>query len=202
MRPGAETLSLFEEEESYPPEPEALDVGKGFGPRLILPPPGNATLAEAQEALRAGVEGGTTCLGCGQHAQVYRRRLNSGMAFALVLLAKEKQAQPQEAYHVRSLLLRHGFHTGDYCYLVHWNAISRRKPKGEECYPAGYFRLTSKGFAFALGQKELPAAVYLYGEQVLGFEAKRVGVERALGSRQRHGAFHEALEQLRAGGAA
>jgi hypothetical protein len=198
----APTLPLFEAEENFPPEPEAHASGTGMGSRLILPAHGGLSLAQAQEELRAKVQGGTTCPGCGQHAQVYRRRLNSGMAFALVLLASEARKQPQEAYHVRNLLLRHGFHTGDYCYLVHWNVLSRRKPQGEEQYPTGFFRLTSKGRAFALGQRELPSAVWLYGEQVLGFSPERVGVERALGSKARHASFHTALAELRVGGGA
>jgi hypothetical protein len=177
------SLELFEAEESFEEPAEVPEGGSGMGARLVLPAHGGRTLAEAQEEVRKGALGGTTCGCCGGHVRVYRRRLNAGMAYAVARLAVEERATGRQGHHLRQLLLRHGYHTGDYCYLVHWKVLSRQKLGSVEEYATGHFRLTARGMAFARGEVALPAEVLLFGKQVLGFSRQKLTLHEALGQR-------------------
>jgi hypothetical protein len=152
------------------------------------------SLEAAQAELREGAEGGTRCPCCGQHAQVYRRKLNASMAHALVVLFEASRRHGLEKpVHVRSALMAHSQPTGDYCYLVHWHMLEKAAPGSKELYPPGHFRLTERGARFVRGEEAVPEAVFLYGEQVLGFSEKLTTLKEALGQRF-------SLEGLQAGG--
>lgn len=143
-----------------------------------------ATLAEARESLKASLSDGANCPCCGQYAKIYRRKMNSGMAYALILLYRETEATGAEWIHLRSLLLRHRFHTGDYAYFLHWGLIEEKPHVADETDGrAGLYRITKLGKRFVRGEDLVARHVYVYDAKSHGFGDERTDIRSALGDR-------------------
>lgn len=129
--------------------------------------------------LRAELRKGTTCPVCDQHAQQYRRKLNAGMAHALVVM-----------YRVCGLgfgykpdvLSGVGAAARDESVLRFWDLMVERDKGGPDGHQ-GWWRVTEKGKAFVTGELKVQEYVTLYNGEFTGFEGDYVGIEKCLGSK-------------------
>lgn len=144
------------------------------------------SLAQAREWLEKKLEDGADCPCCGQRAQIYRRKLNSGMARALILIWKEAQRQIdlgallEDAWvDIRKINVR----GGDYAKLAYWGLIEPHSEHDDVKY-SGLWRITKRGSDFVLRSAVVPDAVYVYNGSLLDmYDSKLTNIKDALGSK-------------------
>lgn len=153
-----------------------------------------ATLGEAREWLMQHRDDGAYCPCCGQFAKVYRRKLSSSMAYALVLIDRFFRETPHGWLHVPSYLTENvpakcgaTFRGGDWAKLAYWGLL-REQNRGDVHSiaggpRAGYHRITDRGKLFVRGKIVVPKYVFVYDGEPMGFSEETTSIDDALGSR-------------------
>lgn len=146
------------------------------------------TLEEARKMIAAQrtQPGGVDCPCCGQLVKIYKRKLNSTMARALVLIYQYFEIPPsyrEEWFHgpSHSVWSTSG---GDAAKLRHWGLIEGRpgeRPDGST--HTGFFRITDKGRDFVLGMVRVPQHVLLFNQNRFGFSFETTNIYEALGDK-------------------
>jgi hypothetical protein len=148
-----------------------------------------ASLGEARALLRRGlVSGGVECPCCQQFAKVYKRKLSSSMAYALILIYRYfSVARPDEYVHVPQLLNGHGVvaRGGDWSKLGFWNMIEEHPDsrRDDGCKHTGEWRLTDYGRQFAAAVATAPKHLYFYNGQLIAKSSEATFIREALGNR-------------------
>ncbi|MEE9384336.1 MAG: hypothetical protein V3V08_13110 [Nannocystaceae bacterium] len=70
--------------------------------------------------------------------------------------------------------------TGDLGKLKHWGLVEQMPNINEDKKTSGYWRITSKGIAFARGQIMVPKYAMLYLDDVVEFSQERIYLADAL----------------------
>lgn len=122
------------------------------------------------------LEDGAPCPLCGQHAKMYKRKINSGMAKSLIHMYR---IAGTGWVHVSAI----GAHSREEGKLAYWGLLEEQKASGTHGGRAGYWRVTDKGEAFLLGKISVPKYAKVYDGRVFGFEGDRVVIEDALGTK-------------------
>ena len=135
------------------------------------------TLEEARDWLAERMDEGADCPCCGQRAQVYRRKINSGMARALIVMWR---AAGTGWCHVPTVV---GGRSSDECKLVYWGLIEEERVRRPDGGRAGWWRVTEDGARYVHGQLLLPKYALIYNGDCLGLEGERVGILSALGTK-------------------
>jgi hypothetical protein len=134
------------------------------------------TLTEARkETFETAVLGkGTKCPCCDRFVKVYKRKINSAMGRALILLYRHyntPRVTPEEWIHFPTLLIKHGAQRSDEGKLTLWGFVEKLTGTREDGSTRnGYYRITQRGREFARNEIEVPAHAFLYYDGVvLGF---------------------------------
>jgi len=173
-------------EELQAPEPPASEL---LVPHLQLPKVSrNLTVKRAQQELVEGVKEGVKCQCCGKLAKVYRRKLNAGMAKALIILThlSKLPVVSDEAGFVASadLFKTLGGQHRDWYLLAHWGLIERGTPtRSKTREGAGTWRPTFDGRMFVEKHANVARYAVLYDGVLIGYEGELVSVVDALGDR-------------------
>ena len=132
------------------------------------------TIAEAKQHLRTSFKDGTECPCCGKYVKAYKRKLNSGMARALILiynLTKDgKYVHIQDEF----IKLKLRATTMDYAYAEKWKLIESDLDQN------GYWRITQLGKSFVLNQIDLPEYCLVYNGNVYKWADDKIGIKTAL----------------------
>lgn len=149
------------------------------------------SLEHASKMLERERKEGTTCPCCNQHVREYRRKLNSTMARGLIWLVSEYM-RTQDWVHVNSTgpdwLIKAG---GTLQTLHHWGLIIRKVNTDPKKRTSGYWMPTVDGINFARNKITVPGAVFLYNNEVQGFEDTKISILDALGE---HFDYHELIK--------
>lgn len=140
------------------------------------------TLTRAREILRADLEEGAKCPCCTQFAKVYRRRIGSASAMALVLLHRD--AGTAWVHLPTFLKERQGnAHTGDVAKARYWGLVEPvDATRDDGSYRVGTWRLTEQGVRFAAGRLRVPKYARIYDGRLLGLDAEEwVDIKECLG---------------------
>lgn len=144
------------------------------------------TLEEGQQLLKQNIDQGMNCPCCGQFAKQYRRKLNSFMAYALILIDRHFRTS-DEWLHVPSYLVRMGARDRECAKLRYWGLLQEMEAVREDNSPhAGYYRITEEGKAFVRGEYQVPRYVHLYDNRVSGYTGEPIGIKEALGDHFRY----------------
>jgi hypothetical protein len=151
------------------------------------------TLEQAKQWLRERVKEGAECPCCTQFAKVYRRKLNSSMAYALILVDRFFRSNPTEQWlHVPSHLADLGLPgktaaaiRGDWAKLLHWNMLIERQGESTSGTPhSGYYGITDVGRGFVGGKIRVPRFAYFYDSKCLRLDADiDTDIHEALGDK-------------------
>ena len=145
------------------------------------------TLQEAKEHLRENWEKGTDCPCCGQFVKLYKRKLNSSMAYVLILMMNRENRFDEDGWvHVEKYLksmktavsLR-----GDYAKLRYWQLIEQMENTDTSKKDSGFWRITERGVKFAKGDIALPKRVNLYNGKIVGWDEDHSDIKEALGDK-------------------
>lgn len=146
--------------------------------------PNEASLGEVRLFIADHMEGGTTCPACTQHVKVYRRPMTATTARAIIAMHRN---HGREFVHLPTLVRDHlpdVAHQGGYATLAqHWGLIQEERIHRPDGGRAGWWRLTSDGERFALGEFRVPKYALLYSGECGGVTGEMVGIREALGTK-------------------
>ncbi|MGH7743351.1 MAG: hypothetical protein ACREQ5_00815 [Candidatus Dormibacteria bacterium] len=137
------------------------------------------TLAQARARLNERVETreGARCPCCDQFAKVYRRRLSSGIARALI---RGHRAAGMGWFHAPTVV----GDRGDLSKARYWGLVEEERTRRPGGGRAGFWRLTVQGDRFVRGQLWVPAHARIYTGRFLGLDnTEKIDIHGALGSR-------------------
>jgi hypothetical protein len=141
-------------------------------------------------------EDGTICPACHQHVKLYKRKLNSGMARALIDIAHYfRNPEHAEWLHVLNYLVARNAFNADWPKLRHWGLLSCLETlRDDGSDRVGLYRLTDIGEEFVQGRCTVPKYVYLFNDTVEGFsDGENIDIHQALGS---HFNYRELMGRL------
>lgn len=143
-----------------------------------------ATISEGREWLRARLKRGAQCPLCKQRAQVYKRKLNAGMAYGIIIFFRHVKGDTSEWVHVptHTDLSRLG---GDWAKLSHWKLIQERSEvRDDGGSHAGWWRLTTAGISFVRRTSKVPSHILMYDSRCLRMDdEKMIAITDALGDK-------------------
>jgi hypothetical protein len=135
------------------------------------------TLDEARDRLREQLNEGAKCPCCTQFAKVYRRKINSGMARALVKMWDK--AGMEWVYTPRLCPWTH-----EVGQLSWWDLIEDSRDRRDDGGRAGWWRITSRGRRFVLNQSREPKYAHIYDGRLISLDnSETVNIVEALGAR-------------------
>ena len=147
-------------------------------------------LEDARKWLRGQFETGAACPCCRQFVKLYKRKLNSAMACALIKVfhyfeSPEASVEPwlQVPDYLKSSKL-----CGDFAKLRHFGLVEP-KPKAvrdDGSKRAGFYRMTETGRLFVLGEVSVPMHIYEYNSRIVSVpspDPTTTTIEKALGAR-------------------
>lgn len=136
-------------------------------------------LGDARSWLRTRLDKGDRCPLCNQHAQTYKRKINSGAARGLIMM-----------WHVYGLDWGHLPSTatlsrlgGEFARLRYWGLVEEATTPRPDGGRAGYWRITDRGRLFVTRQLKVPMYAKIYDGKVQGFEGTQVDIKDALGTK-------------------
>jgi hypothetical protein len=138
------------------------------------------SLGDARAWLREQVTtGGASCPCCRQFAKIYRRRLHSGMARALVLMYRAHGCDWQD----KTQTLRGvGSAARDESLLRFWGLIEEDPRRREDGGRMGWWRVTEAGANFVEGRTRAASHVVVYNGSKIRLDAeKTISIREALG---------------------
>ena len=132
------------------------------------------SIAEAKQHLKDNFKTGTVCPCCNKYVKAYKRKLNSGIARALILMHR-LGAYNGKYIHVQNEFakLKLRATTMDYAYAEKWKLI-------EDGDDIGTWTLTTIGVQFVLGNKFLPDHCLVYNGSVYSWSKNLVNIKTAL----------------------
>lgn len=150
-----------------------------------------ATLEEARTFLRKHFDKGAQCPVCRQFVKRYQRKLNSRMAYALILIYYHFRSVGAGTNHwldVNKYLLSKDVHSGaaNVALLRFWDLLERKPDKKSDGNHSGMYRITDLGIRFVQGECRVPKYIYLYNSRVLKrdlLEVEQISIQQALGDR-------------------
>jgi hypothetical protein len=129
------------------------------------------------------LEEGTTCPCCDKYCKIYKRKLNSTMAYALIWIVKRYQATgaliniPREAPKPIS-------NTHQHATLRHWGLVeSAPVAKGQDKKHSGLWRPTQRGIDFVHRRIKVPSHLYEYNNEVQSWSDTHITIDIALGTK-------------------
>lgn len=140
-----------------------------------------------QENLKSGAQEPCPC--CGRHAQIYRRKFHSSMAYQLIQLYH--MGGCKEFIHASRLILPNMAGIGDFTKAKYWGLIA---PKDKAIYDtdtttksSGFWRITPAGEKFLRGLIRIPREVLVFDDAVLEESLETISIRDALGTKFNYG---------------
>lgn len=135
-------------------------------------------LGDAKQWLRERVEDGAECPCCTQFAKVYRRKINSGMARALI---SQWCAAGQDLVHTKALWLPFSKEAAQ---LQWWGLIAQDETPRDDGGQSGWWRITDLGAGFVRRRVEVPKYAHVYDGRLLRLDTSQtVSITDCLGTR-------------------
>ena len=135
------------------------------------------TLQEAVEWLREHLDEGAICPCCTQRAQVYRRKINSGMAVSLIRMY---QTAGTDWQHIPTTI---GARSREEGKLRYWGLVEEADAERDDGGRAGWWRVTPRGADFVLGNLAVAKYARVYDGRCLGLVGDPVTIYDALGDK-------------------
>lgn len=139
------------------------------------------TIQEAKDFLRENIEKGEDCPCCGQLVKLYKRKLTSGMARALINLYRESKQDTLEYVHISRLGRLNG---GEFAQLKRWGLIIDKDNDDPELKrTSGFWAITGEGIDFVERRSEVPKYVFTYNMITVTNSRVSTTIEQALGTK-------------------
>lgn len=156
--------------------------------------PKTLTLEEAKQILKDNWNDGIKCPCCTQFVKLYKRKLTSSMAKALIMIYKYHSSEQidrapfgrfGEFFHVENWLKLQDISSsirGDFPKLRYWGLIEQKmedNSKGRKPVP-GFYRITPLGIQFVKNDAKVKKIAKLFNDTFFGLEGEEIGIFDAL----------------------
>jgi len=155
--------------------------------------PASTTLLDASTWVQERVRRGAVCPCCDQLAKLYKRKLNSSMAYALILIRRAFLTQT-DWLHVPEYLTKvcktgATVRGGDWGKLVHWKLIVAKddEVRGDGSKRVGFYKITDLGISFVDKRVAVPKYAFLYAQKCVRMSEDTTTIDEALGDRFNYG---------------
>lgn len=145
-------------------------------------------MEEAKKLLRDNWEEGINCPCCNQYVKLYKRKLNSSMAYGLIVITQKRNGiNTSDWFNMEDYFkdlpvpatLR-----GDMPKLRHWGLLEKKPGHKEDGNKSvGLYRLTSAGKNFVDGLTTVSEKAKLYNQKFYGFDGDQINIKQALGNK-------------------
>lgn len=127
------------------------------------------------------------CPCCDRKVKLYKRPLNSSMAYGLILLRKFFKDNPDvEWIHAESYFKSRkdapSSLRGDFAKLRYWDLVELQSGASSDARQGNY-KILQKGIDFVEGRISVPRRVHLYNKSVVGFDEDETNINSALGDK-------------------
>lgn len=137
------------------------------------------TLEDAINYIKNNVNDGVVCPCCNRYTKQYKRKLNSGMAYALIIIYGI--SKKNEYIHITHKKFPPT--TLEHSKLRYWGLLEGKGKDEDINYEReniGYWRITDKGRKFVKNKISVPERIILYNGEFNGFEGKNINIIDAL----------------------
>ena len=140
------------------------------------------TLQEAKDWLNNNYEDGCICPACKGKVVLYKRKLNSGMAYELIRLYQMSNNTLDLYFHHSKFATVSG---GEVSKLKYWGLVEEQKKTNEDDKKktSGHWKITEKGKKFVTNRASLPSHIHLIMNKFVGFSDKQIAITEALGNK-------------------
>lgn len=140
--------------------------------------PDSVPLGQAKAWLRSRLDKGADCPLCTQHAKIYRRTINSGMARSLIAMYTVGRL---DWVHLPSQI---GARSREEGKLAYWGLVEEDPTKREDGGRPGTWRVTNLGEAFIRHGLVVPKYANVYNGKVLSLDTTElISIKDALGKK-------------------
>jgi len=140
------------------------------------------TIEEVRRVMQDKLFKGTNCPCCGQHAKIYKRRLNSGMVASLIWLVL-KYEETGDWVEPQKTAPRYVLANREMGKLLHWSLVDIKENDDTSRRTSGLWMPTPLGVDFAKNNVFISTYVYLYTNDVVGFSQITTNAREALGKK-------------------
>lgn len=141
------------------------------------------TIAEAKEFLKQNLERGCECPCCTHHVKLYRRKLTSAMAYAIILISKHRTGYFHVEDYLKSLNCPSSIR-GDFAKLRFFGLITGDAAERDDGSSRnGLYCITHQGIDFVEGRVSVEAAVYIFKNKVYRKDPQTINIMSALGKK-------------------
>jgi len=135
------------------------------------------SLAEARDRFFAAIENpeGTHCPCCGKYGKLYKRKLTTGMALALVWMVRRFEQTGEWIFMPREAP-RRVVESNQHPTLKHWGLVEKKENGDSSRRSSGFWRPTAKGVAFARGQIRVPLYIFEYYDVPCDFSPETISI--------------------------
>jgi hypothetical protein len=138
------------------------------------------TLAQARQRLHSRLDGGLFCPCCGQYAKRYRRKMNSGMARALINIYRHGYRGNFEWVYIPNLSAK----SREEGKIAYWGLLEELQEPREDGGRAGWWRVTPAGEDFILRGRRIPKLAIVYNGVCTDFDnTEMVNIHDCLGEK-------------------
>lgn len=126
---------------------------------------------------------GSKCPACNQHVKLYKKKVDSQMAFFLIkLFTLTKKNPTREYFHVQDDINVSMKVSGSWAKLRYWELIEEQSKDTSDVQKrtSGMWRITNKGMMYVEGNLNIPKYVKLYNQTFFGYEGERTSIHQAL----------------------
>tara|TARA_R110000803_G_scaffold70704_3_gene133686 strand:+ start:4699 stop:5217 length:519 start_codon:yes stop_codon:yes gene_type:complete len=132
---------------------------------------------------------GCKCPACGQNVKLYKRKLNSSMAYAVIIMYRlqKNSSIPNQYFKMNEEIAKLKIPSSniEYPKLYYWGLVEE-KPKdtaNTKIKTSGYWRLTPLGVKFALNEITVPKYVFVYNNHKEGVSDEWTTINKSLGDK-------------------
>ena len=146
----------------------------------------NDTLKTAREFLGANWKKGAICPCCNQPVKLYKRKLNSSMAYGLIILYRAHCKDGFDSYiKMNQEIANLGIPSSnvEYAKLAYWKLIEEKPNTDSSKRTSGLWRITENGKKFVLGQVKVPSHALVFNKKVRGYSDTYLTIKESLGSK-------------------
>lgn len=141
-------------------------------------------LSSAKDRVDAALTEGIVCPCCGQFSKMYRRKLNNGMAWSLIQIAKYfSTSAPDEWLHVERYL-KSDSRAAEISKLRFWGLLEDSpQARDDGCPHSGFWKITQKGRLFVSCEIRVPSHVFIFNNTCYGHSETDTDIRECLGDR-------------------
>jgi hypothetical protein len=156
----------------------------------------NNSLESAKQHLRDNYKQGTECPCCHQHVKEYKRKLNSSMAYGLIILFKAHQRIGFNKYvkmNEEVAKLKIPSSNIEYSKLAYWGLIEEKPNTNPKIKNSGFWMITTDGQDFVQNKMMMRKYARIYNKLCNGFDGPLINIKDALSSKFN---YEELMNQL------